>query len=209
MSRDEDSRADDVVTAIVLAVGAGSRFRDVGHKLTAMLPATAERPAEPVAHRSVAAAVTAAVGPVIVVTGRLSTSELGLDDTTVESVHNERWAAGQMTSVRTGLDIADRNASTIAVVGLADQPGIDPAAWRDVADAASIGPLPIAVATYDGRRGNPVALHRSVWGLLPDGGDEGARSLMRIHPELVREVPCTGSPTDIDTAEDLRRWQNS
>jgi molybdenum cofactor cytidylyltransferase len=193
----------------MLAAGAGSRFSDIGHKLTAMLPATATRPAEPVIRRSLAAVVAAAVGPVVVVTGRLSRSDLGLDGSEIETTHNADWASGQMTSVRAGLEIAERHHSTVAVVGLADQPGIDPDAWRAVAHAATAGPMPIAVATYDGRRGNPVALHRSVWDLLATGGDEGARSLMRVHPELVGEVPCTGSPTDIDTAEDLRRWQNS
>jgi molybdenum cofactor cytidylyltransferase len=213
VSREGGSRADDTVTAIVLAAGAGSRFSDVGHKLTAMLPPTASRPAEPVARRSIAAASEAAVGPVVVVTGRLTRSDLdlgpGLDDGVVETAHNADWASGQMTSVRVGLDIADRNGSAVAVIGLADQPGIEPSAWRAVADAAAVGTSPITVATYGGRRGNPVALHRSVWDLLPTGGDEGARSLMRLHPELVGEVPCSGSPTDIDTAEDLRRWQNS
>jgi len=209
VSREDSNRSDEAVTAIVLAAGAGSRFRDVGHKLTAVLPATAARPAEPVAHRSIAAAVAAAIGPVVVVTGRLARADLGFDLGAVETAHNADWASGQMTSVRTGLDLAERNGSVVAVIGLADQPGIDPSAWRAVADAAAAGPAPIAVATYDGRRGNPVALHRSVWNRLPTGGDEGARSLMQLHPELVREVPCTGSPTDIDTAEDLRRWQNS
>ena len=209
MSREESTRTDDTVTVIVLAGGAGTRFRDVGHKLLARLPATAARPAEPVAHRAVAAAVAADIGPVVVVTGRLAAADIGVDDPAVETVHNADWPSGQMTSVRAGLDIADRNGSSIAVIGLADQPGIDPAAWRVVAGAARAGRLPITVATYDGTRGNPVALHRSVWELLATEGDEGARSLMRIHPELVREVPCTGSPTDIDTAEDLRRWQSS
>lgn len=204
------------VTPIVLAAGGGSRFHDFGHKLTAPLPATADRPAETVFARAIAAAIDAGIGTVVVITGRLSARELDLpgltaDDTgdaPVEPVHNAAWEDGQMTSVQVGLAAARTRGSEVAVIGLADQPGITSAAWRAVAAACSADD-PVVVAVYDGRRANPVALHRSVWGLLPLAGDEGARSLMRLRPDLVREVPCSGSPSDIDTEEDLRRWQNS
>ena len=176
-----------------------------------MLPATGTEPAQTVIDRSLSRAIAAGIGPIIVVTGALPTAairEASADATPrldVEMVHNPRWADGQMSSVHVGLAAAAARNCTRGVVGLADQPGIDPAAWRAVAD--DLGP--ISVATYDGRRGNPVGLDDDVWPLLADGGDEGARTLMRVRPELVREVPCTGSSRDIDTEEDLRRWQNS
>lgn len=196
-------------TVIVLAAGAGSRYRDIGHKLTAVLPATSERPRESVAARAIAAAVDASIGPVIVVTGRLDAAALGLDELSpVRTAHNDRWADGQMTSVHTGIDAAATNGAECVVIGLADQPGITPSAWRDVA-AAVTSNTPIAVATYAGKRANPVALRREAWELLDSTGDEGARALMRLRPDLVVEVPCSGSPNDIDTVEDLAKWQNN
>ena len=191
----------DAVVAVVLAAGAGSRFGGIGHKLLATLPAEPPTAATTVVERAIANVLEAGIGRVIVVTGAV---DLPLPPE-VDEVYNDAWAEGQMTSLRCGLDAAARRGADRVVVGLADQPGIAPAAWRAVASADG----PIAVATYADRRGNPVALDRTIWGLLPTTGDEGARALMRSRPDLVREVPCTGSADDIDTLEDLHQWQSN
>ncbi len=190
---------------VVLAAGAGTRFVGPSHKLSSRLAATGADPAETVIERAVRHALRADAGPVIVVVGA---TDHHLGDDLGERVtvrRNPAWAEGQATSLQAGIDAARAGGHDAIVVGLADQPGIAPAAWRRVAGA----PGPIAVATYDGRRANPVRLDAEIWHLLPTSGDEGARTLMRVRPELVVAVPCTGSPADIDTEEDLRRWQSN
>ena len=191
--------------AVLLAAGAGSRFDHPVHKLSAMLGPTGDRDAETVLDRSLSHALTAGIGPVVVVTGADAAVVSDTHASSVTVCHNTRWADGQITSVHAGIEAAQALGATSVVIGLADQPGIGPAPWQAVAAADG----PIAVATYGGRRANPVKLDSTVWPLLPTVGDEGARALMRVRPELVREVPCSGHPADIDTTEDLRRWQNN
>jgi molybdenum cofactor cytidylyltransferase len=191
---------------VLLAAGAGNRFEGDGHKLLAILPATADHDAQTVFERSLTHALDADIGPIVVVTGAAEIAHVdAVSRPQVSICHNDRWAEGQITSVHAGIGAARALGATNVVVGLADQPGIGPDAWRAVAAADG----PIVVATYAGRRANPVKLDQSVWPLLPTTGDEGARALMRVRPELIREVPCIGHPTDIDTTEDLRRWQNN
>jgi len=201
--------------AVILAAGEGSRFRSDspsttsrgtalppdqwGHKLRAEIGGVA------VVRLAVDAALGAlghGINEVVVVTGAAEFEDL-LPLEQITLLTNANWHQGMATSLAVAIDHGRSAGHGAVVVGLGDQPGLLPEAWRAVAahDAS-----PIGVATYAGRRRNPVRLAAETWDLLPTTGDEGARSLIRLHPEMVTEIPCPGNPGDIDTREDLASW---
>jgi CTP:molybdopterin cytidylyltransferase MocA len=186
------------VLGAVLAAGAGGRFRASGGEGPKQLAVV---DGEALVARSVRVALAAGLDEVVVVAGAVDLSGLALR---VPVLDNPAWERGIATSLQTAVAHARERGHEAVVVGLADQPGVTSAAWRVVAGASA--EPPIAVATYGGRRGNPVRLSRAVWDDLPTTGDEGARELMRRRPELVQAIPCDGQSDDIDTVEDLDRW---
>ena len=190
------------VSAIVLAAGAGSRFG--GGKLLAKL-----------GDRSLIEAALenlrdAPVDEVFVVVGADSERLREVCERYgVRTFENAQWERGQSTSVLAGLRACGER-TRAAVVLLGDQPFVGAGAVERLVAVFAEG-AKIAVATYGGKRRNPVLFSREVWPLLEREltGDEGARWVLRLHPELVEEVPCdgVGDPTDVDTREDLRRLE--
>ena len=189
------------VPIVLLAGGSGSRFGGATHKLTTVVAGRS------VATWAIEAALEARVGPLVIVSGAITLSvprDLSSEArASIESygapriVDNPSWADGMATSIQAGLAACD--GATAVVIGLADQPCVTPEAYRAVARSTS----PIAIATYDGVRGNPVRLHAEMWPKLPHTGDEGARVLFRSHADYVQEVPCSGSAIDVDTQADV------
>jgi molybdenum cofactor cytidylyltransferase len=181
---------------VLLAAGAGSRFSGPTHKLvTPMME-------EPVIVHSLRALRDAQFADIVVITG---SADLSDHLSGVTTVHNPEWATGQRGSVLCAIAYARHHLFDSVVIGLADQPFISSESWMRVASSES----PIAVATYDGVRSNPVKLHSSVWDLFENTespADEGARALIRLHPTLVSEVVCEGNYADIDTTEDVEKW---
>lgn len=91
------------------------------------------------------------------------------------------------------------------VIALADMPRIQPATISALADAVQHG-ADIAVPTFHGLRGNPVAFARThLPYLLRLTGDEGARSLLKKFFVTEIIVEDAGVRLDIDTPADLLR----
>lgn len=181
-----------MTAAIMLAAGRGERFG--GSKLRAPFRG------RPLVCWAVDAAASAFADATIVVTGADDLADVLPEGLVV--VENPRWHDGIATSLAAGIATAVALGHDAVVIGLADQPLVPASAWTAVGASDS----PIAIASFDGRRRPPVRLDRSVWPLLPTEGDEGARGLMALRPDLVVAIPCSGEPADIDTREDLTRW---
>jgi CTP:molybdopterin cytidylyltransferase MocA len=164
-----------MVAAVVLAAGAGSRFG--GPKQALLLPEVLRRVRE------------SSVDDVLVVTGA---HPLEPD---ARVVRCPDWELGPGASLRCGLAALDEDVEA-GVVVLADGPDLCPEAVDRVVAAWRGGAGEIVAASYDGDRGHPVLLARSVWSRIPD---EGARAL---EPVL---VPCDdlGSPGDVDLADEI------
>ena len=190
------------VSAILLAAGDGSRFG--GGKLLA------EFGERPLVLSALDALAEAPVEESVVVIGaQAAEMRRTCEPYDVRIVENADWVRGQSTSVLAGLRALGEEAGA-AVVLLGDQPLVAAEAVGRLVAAYEEG-AKVAVATYGGRWRNPVLLSREVWPLLERElvADEGARSVLRRHPELVVEVPCdgVGNPADVDTREDLRRLE--
>jgi CTP:molybdopterin cytidylyltransferase MocA len=187
------------VAIAVLAAGRGSRLGD-DPKPLALLQG------RPLVEWALDAALASGLHPVWLVTGYQGRQVAAAAPPGVDVAHNRQWRQGIASSLRTALRAIAPYPDVGAVcVGLADQPRVGPEAYRRLAAAREQGAT-LAVATYDGVRGNPVLLARSLWAEADQlEGDVGARQLMQHH--AVVEVPCdgTGAAVDVDTPEDLEQ----
>jgi molybdenum cofactor cytidylyltransferase len=186
-----------VIAAIVLAAGASTRMGR--QKLT--LPMAGGRPLVRLAVEQVLAAGLDEV--VVVVGGDAEAVAAALATLPVRVVVNPRYADGQSTSLRVGLD-ALRPGTDAAVVALGDQPLPDPDVIRRLVAAFRTTGRPIAVPVYRDGRGNPVLFGATLFGELRGvTGDQGGRGVITRDPARVAEVPVDmAMPADIDTPED-------
>jgi CTP:molybdopterin cytidylyltransferase MocA len=187
------------VAGVLLAAGEGSRL--------GRPKALVEFGGQTLAERGVRMLRAGGADPILVVTGAVP---VRLER--IHTVHNERWRTGMGSSLRAALlaltEAAEGADVGAVVVALADQPLVGAGAVARLIAAYRDG-ASVVVAAYDGRPRNPVLLAREHWPevIATAVGDQGARAFLRARADLVTPIECgdTGSPDDIDTAEDLER----
>jgi len=128
------------------------------------------------------------------------TREIDLSD--VDVVVNPRYVEGLSTSLQAGLAVLPP-AITAAMLATGDQPFVTGHLFRLLEERQAETQLPIVATDYGDYRGAPLLLERRVWPLAGSiSGDQGARALLRGHPELVATVPAPHArmAIDVDTA---------
>jgi molybdenum cofactor cytidylyltransferase len=116
-----------------------------------------------------------------------------------------RAAEGMGASLAQGIAAAAQAKGWL--IALADMPYLKRETLLAIAGALESGAA-IAAPKYRGQRGHPVGFSANFGeALMRLDGDEGARSLLRLHAAEVVEIDCddAGVLADIDTAADLAK----
>lgn len=159
---------------------------------------------QPMVRRTAEAVLESKIRPVFVVTGHdRAVIEAALRDLPLTFHHAAGYADGMSASLKTG--IAATGSFDGVLVCLGDMPFVRAETFNRLAERyagqAAIFP------TYDGKRGNPVLLGRSLFADIQRlTGDEGARALLKAIPEQVLEIAVDdpGILRDIDRPDTLR-----
>ena len=186
------------ITAVLLAGGAGTRFG--GGKLVHPLEDGVAIAAH--ATRNLIAAGLSVVA--VVRGGDFPLADL-LEQAGCYVTHCADAVHGMGHTLAHG--IANAREAAGWVVALADMPRIRPDTILAVAAAIASGAT-IAAPVYRGERGHPVGFAGTLRAeLLALSGDSGARAVLQRHRDAIRSIECDdpGVLLDIDTRTDLGR----
>ncbi len=191
------------VGAVILAAGASVRLGRPKQLL--------EIDGQPLVVRAAEAALGAGAAPVVVVLGanaeQIRPVLRGVD---VGLVLNQDWNDGMASSVRAGLHALGQITLRLDAVLLAvcDQPAFDARAARRLVESLQASTRGMAAARYAGRNGVPAIFRREhFFALSRLKGDQGARALLQGKPDEVIPVDLPDLALDLDTPEDLAKWQ--
>lgn len=189
------------VGSILLAAGSGSRM---GNRPKSLL----ELGGIALIRRQIIALSGAGVDELVVVLGHHAERiALAVQEFPVTVVHNPDPDAGQVSSLRIGLQALSPKIDTV-LVALADQPLINSQDINDLIGAYKKRPAGTLVVQpeVDGQPGNPVMFSGEVREQILAGEARlGCKQWQAAHPEQVHRwtTPNQRYRTDVDTPEDI------
>lgn len=195
--------ADDqsTVIGVVLAAGRSSRFGEKNKLLTEWMDT-------PLVSHVVDNLSQSVVDKVVVVVGydaeRVQAAVSGFE---VTIVNNQKYAAGQATSVRRGVEAARTHEADAIVFALGDMPAVDTESI-DLLVSAYYAGVGYALATaFEGNRGNPVLFARRHFDALANiTGDTGGRGILRNDDRAALvETGDRGVLIDVDSLKDMEK----
>jgi molybdenum cofactor cytidylyltransferase len=144
---------------------------------------------------------------VVVVLGRAADQvRARVDFGAARVVENPVFGEGCSSSYRAGIRAINSESTAIMII-LGDLPGITPEIINRLADEWREQDAPIALCSYQGRKGHPMIFARSMFTQLVDlHGDKAAWKLVDANESTVQEVQFSlPYPDDINTPEDFER----
>jgi molybdenum cofactor cytidylyltransferase len=182
------------IAIVIVAAGEAKRFGSA--KLVATIDGV------PLVRRAALAALNVCAQVVVVTGAHRAVVEGCIADLAITRVFNANWAEGLGGSIARGIQAL--NSCDAAIIMLADQALIGAPELRRLIDAHAVEPQRIIAAQYANVLGPPCLFpHTYFPELAALRGDQGARSLLRRHAQLVDALPMPGAAVDIDAPQDL------
>lgn len=196
----ENTKKTPYISGIVLAAGQASRIGTTKQLLTFRHTTLLGQVIENAANSK--------LDEIIVVLGHDAHNiQKRLDLSSVRVVINNDYTQGQSTSIRSGLSQVPPYCDAVMFL-LGDQPLVDSQVLDTLIMAYEDSHSPIVIPMYEGRRGNPVIIGRSLFSelALTARGDAGARVLFNRHAGNIHfvEMERRCIHVDVDTMEDYR-----
>jgi molybdenum cofactor cytidylyltransferase len=189
-----------MTAAIILAAGSSGRLGRPKQNL--------EYEQQTLLQRTISTAIFSGCEAVIVVLGaNAQIIKPFIKDQPVKLLENPDWAEGMASSIRAGIQFLGQYPEVDhALVLLCDQPFVSVELIEALSDKQKESAKPIVASYYNDTPGVPVLFSRSFFPeLLMLTGDEGAKKLLRKHPQQVVSVPFEQGRIDIDTTGDYER----
>lgn len=189
--------AEPTVTGVVLAAGTSSRF---GRENKLLAPVDGR----PLVCHAVEPLVET-LGQVTVVVGyEADAVREALSEYRTVCVGNPDYRAGQATSVRAGLEGLPVDVDGV-VFALGDMPSVSARTVENLCDAFAADRGDPVVASFDGRRGNPVLFGQQHFPALRQlSGDTGAKPILqRASDTVLVATDDPGVRRDVDTPSEL------